>query len=234
MSNYQLYPTFMVYLSITFPFSGSKAAGRRRLRLHLWCPGHGLWHRVRPQEISRYRYPYTVSLIISPKSVYRFQIRIGPHWFGSPGSGSSHGKSIQFKKLNFLQFLPTATFQNDVVPGDLTLCLVMLYRWHLLHTLNNFYFSLWDGKDKNLNLWCALPGLYGVSETLPLTVLWIRISIGFGFNGVPGFVSRSGFAIRIRIRNPDPEGQKWPTKVRDVLLWGLKASPVAWTSFREA
>jgi hypothetical protein len=111
---------------------------------------------------------------------------------------------------------------------------MMLYRWHLLHTLNNFYFSLWDGKDKNLNLWCALPGLYGVSETLPLTVLWIRISIGFGFNGVPGFVSRSGFAIRIRIRNPDPEGQKWPTKVRDVLLWGLKASPVAWTSFREA
>ncbi len=47
--------------------------------------------------------------------------------------------------------------------------------------------------------------------------------------------------IRIRIRNPDPYpgGQKWPTNIEkllnfifeilDVLFWGLKASPVAWT-----
>ncbi len=50
----------------------------------------------------------------------------------------------------------------------------------------------------------------------------------------------------IRTRNPDPDpesgGQKWPTKIEksyeiscfevlDVLFWGLKASPVAWTSF---
>jgi hypothetical protein len=29
--------------------------------------------------------------------------------------------------------------------------------------------------------------------------------IGSGFNGVPGSVSVSGFAIRIRIHNPDPD-----------------------------
>ncbi len=53
--------------------------------------------------------------------------------------------------------------------------------------------------------------------------------------------------IRIRIQNADPEpgGQKLPTKIEnskgfpcfevlDVLFWGLKASPVAWDSFREA
>jgi hypothetical protein len=31
-----------------------------------------------------------------------------------------------------------------------------------------------------------------------LSVLWIRIRIGSGFSGVPGSVSGSGFAIRIR------------------------------------
>jgi hypothetical protein len=39
--------------------------------------------------------------------------------------------------------------------------------------------------------------------------------------------------------DPGPGGQKWPTKIScfealDVLFWGLKASPVAWTSFMEA
>ncbi len=43
--------------------------------------------------------------------------------------------------------------------------------------------------------------------------------------------------------DPDPTGQKWPTKnleiscfevpVLDVLFWGLKAPSVAWTSFME-
>ena len=60
--------------------------------------------------------------------------------------------------------------------------------------------------------------------------------------------------IRIRIQNadpdpdqdPDPGGQKCPTKITKrnrifmfcqvlhVLIWGLKASPVAWPSFMEA
>ncbi len=51
--------------------------------------------------------------------------------------------------------------------------------------------------------------------------------------------------IRIQIADPDPVGQKWPTKIEkstefscfevlDVLFWGLKASPVAWVSFMEA
>ncbi len=53
--------------------------------------------------------------------------------------------------------------------------------------------------------------------------------------------------IRIRIRNPDPDpcGQKWPTKVGknlklscfevlDVHLWELKAFSVTWTCFMEA
>ncbi len=55
----------------------------------------------------------------------------------------------------------------------------------------------------------------------------------------------SGQCIRIRNPDPDPGGQKWPTKigknlesscleVLDVLFWGLKSSPVAWTSFTEA
>ncbi len=54
-----------------------------------------------------------------------------------------------------------------------------------------------------------------------------------------------GAVFRIRILNtdPDPGGQKWPTKkssekscfeALDVLFWGLKASPVAWTSYLEA
>jgi hypothetical protein len=77
---------------------------------------------------------------------------------------------------------------------------------------------------------------------------------GFG----SGSVSGSGSAwirinlscwIRIRIQivdpDPDPGGQKWPTKIEKgteflcfevlyVLIWGLKASPVAWGSFMEA
>ncbi len=55
--------------------------------------------------------------------------------------------------------------------------------------------------------------------------------------------------IHIQIRNPypdpDPGGQKWPAKteksleiscfeVLDVLFWGMKASPVPWTSFMDA
>ncbi len=47
------------------------------------------------------------------------------------------------------------------------------------------------------------------------------------------------------IPDPDPGGQKWPTKIEknyeisyfevlNVLFWGLKASPVAWTSFVDA
>jgi hypothetical protein len=50
--------------------------------------------------------------------------------------------------------------------------------------------------------------------------------------------------IRIRIGNPDPDpgGQKRTHKIEevpwfemlDVLFWGLKASPVAWTSFMGA
>ncbi len=45
--------------------------------------------------------------------------------------------------------------------------------------------------------------------------------------------------------DPDPGGKKWPTKIEQsslisyfevlyVLFWGLKASSVAWTSFKEA
>jgi hypothetical protein len=44
---------------------------------------------------------------------------------------------------------------------------------------------------------------------------------------------------------PDPGGRKWPRKIENskwisyfevlgVLFWGLKAVPVAWTSFIEA
>jgi hypothetical protein len=64
-------------------------------------------------------------------------------------------------------------------------------------------------------------------------------------NNIPGLL------IRIRIEfgrlDPDPDagGRKWPTKkikcwemfrfqVLDVLFWGLKASPVTLTSFKEA
>jgi hypothetical protein len=55
---------------------------------------------------------------------------------------------------------------------------------------------------------------------------WIRIQLGQW----------------IRIRNPDPGGQKWPTKVEkkiscfevlDVLFWELKASSVTWMFFME-
>jgi hypothetical protein len=49
----------------------------------------------------------------------------------------------------------------------------------------------------------------------------------------------------IRIMDPDPGGQKWPTKVEkkfkrscfevlDGLFWELKASSVTWTFFMEA
>jgi hypothetical protein len=53
-------------------------------------------------------------------------------------------------------------------------------------------------------------------------VLWIRI--GSGFNGVPGSVT--GFAIQIRIRNPDPDpaGQKWPTNIEKVNKWIINES----------
>ncbi len=55
----------------------------------------------------------------------------------------------------------------------------------------------------------------------------------------------SWIRIRIQIADPDPGGQKWPTKIEkstefsrfevlDVLFWGLKASPVACASFMEA
>ncbi len=58
---------------------------------------------------------------------------------------------------------------------------------------------------------------------------------------------QSGQWIRIRIWSPDPDpgGQKWPTKVEkklrnfmvgvlDVLFWELNASFVTWTSFVKA
>jgi hypothetical protein len=62
-----------------------------------------------------------------------------------------------------------------------------------------------------------------------LAVFHIRIQI------------ESGQWIQIR----DPGGKKWTTKIEksseiscfevlDVLFWGLKASPVAWTSFLKA
>jgi hypothetical protein len=50
--------------------------------------------------------------------------------------------------------------------------------------------------------------------------------------------------IRIRIRNPDPGGQKWPRKYKTVnkflllkcwmIVFEGKASPVAWTSLTMA
>jgi hypothetical protein len=48
----------------------------------------------------------------------------------------------------------------------------------------------------------------------------------------------SGQWIRIRNLDPDPGGQKWPTKVEkikkfNVLFWALKASSVAMKSFME-
>ncbi len=56
---------------------------------------------------------------------------------------------------------------------------------------------------------------------------------------------QSGQWIRIRNRDPDPGGQKWPTKVEkigksscfdvlDGIFWELKASSVTWTYFMEA
>jgi hypothetical protein len=54
-----------------------------------------------------------------------------------------------------------------------------------------------------------------------------RIRIGSGFNQISGSVS--GFGIRIQ------DGKKTHKKKKklDVLLGGLKASSVAWTSFME-
>ncbi len=96
------------------------------------------------------------------------------------------------------------------------------------------------------------------------TGLWIRIRMQKGKND-PKNIEKSeefswfktGFRIRIRINfscwiwiriqiaDPDPGGQKWPTKIEkstefscvevlDFLFWGLKASPVDWASFVEA
>ncbi len=63
---------------------------------------------------------------------------------------------------------------------------------------------------------------------------------GSGTNSPCSLCCESGSGL-----DPDPEGQKWPTEIEksweilcfevlDVLFWGLKASPVAWTSFKEA
>ncbi len=67
-------------------------------------------------------------------------------------------------------------------------------------------------------------------------VLLIRIRFGSGFNGVS--VSRSGFEIRIGIRIREGKNYKKKKIINFIFrsagcsLWGLKASPVAWTSFK--
>jgi hypothetical protein len=49
-----------------------------------------------------------------------------------------------------------------------------------------------------------------------------------GFHQVSGSVPRSWFGIRTRIRNPDPGGQKWPTKteknLRNFIFWSAGCS----------
>jgi hypothetical protein len=65
-------------------------------------------------------------------------------------------------------------------------------------------------------------------------LLRIRIRIGSGFNRV--YRSRSRFAIWIRIKESKNKNRKKNSffEVLDVLLWGLKASHEARTSFKKA
>jgi len=60
-------------------------------------------------------------------------------------------------------------------------------------------------------------------------VLWIRIRIGFGLNGVPGSGSGSRRAKMTHTNRKSSQISFF--EVLNVFFWGMKASFVAWTSF---
>ncbi len=101
--------------------------------------------------------------------------------------------------------------------------------WWILWITNSFVLS----EQLNNTL------LYRTFFVLPGTSVWIRIRIRTGFNQVSGprSGSRSGFGIHIRIQEGKNYRQKrkefriWCFEVLNVLISGLKALPVAWTSF---
>ncbi len=114
--------------------------------------------------------------------------------------------------------------------GHCSLPRVMWWVLWEVKSMSGIFMSLYRGK-----LFLHICKLEYLEQGCGSGSAWIRINLSCW--------------IRIRIRipyaDPDPGGQKWPTKTEksdeiscfellDVLFWELEASPVAWPSFIEA